>query len=88
MRALIFALIIPLCGFGSCSRQLVKPEIQTVTQRVVVAVPPELSRDEPVPPLRDGTVLSREEQRLRLLDLVETLRYRMGLIRGLPHDRP
>ena len=82
---LVVLLALALAG---CGKAYVKPEPAYVTQRVVVAVPPELSRDEPVPALRDGTVLSREEQRLRLLDLVETLRYRMGLIRGLPHDRP
>ena len=78
MRPLILCLLL-----AGCAKPLIKPEVVTVTQRVPVAVPSELTKPEPVPPLRSGTVYSREEQRLELLKLVDVLLWRMKMIRGL-----
>ena len=76
---------IALClSLTACGKPYIKPEIQVVEHRVPIAVPSELTKEEPVPPLEGDTVGAYLKQRLALLYLVNLYAYRMGLIRELP----
>lgn len=71
-------------ALAGCGKPLIRPTVETVVQRVPIAVPAELTKEEPLPALEGDTVGAYLKQRLALLYLVNLYAYRMGLIRELP----